>query len=56
MDGDYFSQHLSKLRRALRRNAGADAARLMDDGGCRPRRYRLALPREAVRFDQIESH
>jgi hypothetical protein len=54
MDGDYFSQRLSKLRRALRRNAGIDAARIIDDGACRPRRYRLALPPEAVRFDDVQ--
>jgi hypothetical protein len=56
MDGDYFSQHLSKLRRALRAHAGIDAARLIDDGACRPRRYRLALPPEAVRFGALDSH
>jgi len=55
MDGDYFSMHLSKLRKTLRRELGPAAGPyLIDDGGTRPRRYRLALPPEAIRFGEIE--
>jgi CRISPR-associated protein (TIGR02584 family) len=51
MDGDYFSAHLSKLRKILKTALGfAAAPYLIDDGGTRPRRYRLALPPKAVRF------
>jgi CRISPR-associated protein (TIGR02584 family) len=51
MDGEYFSQRLSKLRRELRRALGP-AARpyLISDGGTRPRRYRIELPSKAIRF------
>lgn len=49
MDGSYFSSHLSKLRKQLRDQLGAAAMPyLIDDGGARPRRYRLALAPEAV--------
>lgn len=49
MDGDYFSQRLSKLRRLMRDCLGHRAAPyLIDDGGSRPRRYALALPPDAV--------
>ena len=57
MDGDYFSQALSRLRRQLQRHLGHQAAaRLIDNGGTRPRRYRLGLPAEAVRFASLSSH
>lgn len=51
MDGHYFSMRLSKLRSRLRRELGV-AARpyLIDDGGCRPHRYRLELDADAVRI------
>lgn len=51
MDGSYFSFQLSKLRSAIRRALGP-AARpyLIDDGGRKPHRYRLALAPEAVRL------
>ncbi|MFA7097496.1 MAG: CRISPR-associated ring nuclease Csm6 [Gammaproteobacteria bacterium] len=54
MDGDYFSSRLSKLKRKLERALGP-AARpyLIDGGSTRPRRYRLALPPEAIRFDEV---
>ena len=49
MDGSYFSSRLSKLRRALKAELGQAAAPyLIDDGGKKPHRYRLALPAEAV--------
>ncbi|HRP95572.1 MAG TPA: CRISPR-associated ring nuclease Csm6 [Rhodocyclaceae bacterium] len=49
MDGGFFSSRLSKLRRALKRQLGPAAAPyLIDDGGRRPHRYRLALPADAV--------
>ena len=55
MDGDYFSVHLSKLRKILKRALGTAAAPyLIDDGGSRPRRYRLALPPEVVRFAELD--
>jgi CRISPR-associated protein (TIGR02584 family) len=52
MDGGYFSSRLSKLRNLLRDQLGAAAAApyLIDDGGRRPKRYRLALEAEAVRI------
>lgn len=51
MDGQYFSMRLSKLRTLLKRELGV-AARpyLIDDGGARPRRYRLALEADALRI------
>lgn len=50
MDGDYFSQHLSKLRNVMQSELGRPAARpyLIDDGGTRPRRYRLEMPASAI--------
>lgn len=54
MDGDYFSSLLSKLRKRLRQTLGPAAQPYMiEDGNCRPRRYHLALPPEAIRL--IES-
>jgi CRISPR-associated protein (TIGR02584 family) len=56
MDGDYFSTHLSKLRKLLRRELGPAAAPyLVKDGGVRPRRYRLTLSPQTVRFGSVES-
>ena len=52
MDGGYFSTHLSKLRKLVRRELGPGAGPyLIDDSGSRPRRYHLAVPPLAVRFD-----
>jgi len=58
MGDDFFSQTLSRLHRRLRTALGpAAAAYLVDDGGTRPRRYRLALTASAVRFaDVTETH
>jgi CRISPR-associated protein (TIGR02584 family) len=54
MDGEYFSSHLSKLRSELRRRLGPAATRyLIDDGGARPRRYRLAIAAESIRFERL---
>lgn len=52
MDGDYFSTHLSKLRRILRQKLGQSAAAVycIEDGGSRPRQYRLALAPNAIRY------
>jgi CRISPR-associated protein (TIGR02584 family) len=47
MDGDTFSQHMSKLRRALGKSL---ADKLIDDGGKRPKRYRLKIAPENIRF------
>ncbi len=56
MDGEYFSTTKSKLHQRLRRALGKAATPyLIDDGGSRPRRYRLTLPREAVRFGRIDT-
>ncbi len=54
MDGEYFSSTKSKLHRILKNRLGA-VARLyyIDDGGTRPRRYSLKLPRDAVRFGRL---
>jgi len=52
MDGSYFSTHLSKLRRLIRRELGPGAGPfLIDDNGTRPRRYQLTIPPESVHFD-----
>lgn len=49
MDGSYFSSRLSKLRKALRSELGPAAGPyLVDDGGCKPRQYRLALAPEDI--------
>ena len=49
MEGDYFSSQLSKLRRQLKKHLGPAALhKLIDDGGKRPYRYRLALPAELI--------
>ena len=55
MDGDYFSNTKSKLHGHLRQALGKTAAEpyLIDDGGTRPRSYRLALPAGAVRFGKL---
>lgn len=54
MDGEYFSSHLSKLRGRLRQRLGPVATPyLIDDGSTRPRRYRLMLAPEAIRFDRL---
>ncbi len=55
MDGDYFSQKLSKLRSSLKRGLGPASAGpyLIDDGGTRPRRYRLALAPESIAFESL---
>lgn len=56
-DEAYFSQHLSRLRRTMRQALGPAAAPyLIDDGGRRPRRYRLGLDATAVRFAPLESN
>ncbi len=56
MDGDYFSAHLSKLKRILRRELGPAAAPyLISDGGSRPRRYRLELRPAAVWYGAVEA-
>ena len=51
MDGDYFSQRKSKLERLLRRALGPAVVHYrIGDGGLRPRKYRLGLGAEAIRF------
>lgn len=55
MDGDYFSPLKSKLHKRLKKALAHTAVPyLIDDGGARPGRYRLALPPEAVRFNTIQ--
>lgn len=56
MDGDYFSTKLSPLRRQLKQALGPVTSMpyLIDDGGTRPRRYRLTLPAECIRFAAVE--
>jgi CRISPR-associated protein (TIGR02584 family) len=54
-NGDYFSQHLSRLRRRLKDELDlAAAAYRIDSGAGRRRRYRLALPAGAIRFESID--
>ncbi|MER2518884.1 MAG: CRISPR-associated ring nuclease Csm6 [Candidatus Accumulibacter phosphatis] len=56
MDGGYFSAHLSKLKKILRRELGPAAeAYLISDGGSRPRRYSLGLRPTAVSYGKIEN-
>lgn len=51
MDGEYFSQRKSKLEKRLKTALGPAAKHYrIDDGGTRPRMYRLALSPESVRF------
>jgi CRISPR-associated protein (TIGR02584 family) len=52
MDGEYFSQRKSKLERRLKSALGPAATHYrIDDGGTRPRKYRLTLSPESVRFE-----
>jgi hypothetical protein len=52
MDGEYFSQRKSKLEKAPEDRTGTGSAHYsIDDGGSRPRKYRLTLPPESVRFE-----
>jgi hypothetical protein len=46
MDGDTFSQYMSKLRHAL----GKPLADSLIDGGGRPRRYSLRITPENITF------
>lgn len=56
MDGDYFSAHLSKLKKILRRELGPAAEPyLISDGGSRPRRYSLGLRPAAVSYDTFQA-
>jgi hypothetical protein len=51
MDGEYFSQRKSKLEKRLKAALGpASGHYCIDNGGTRPRMYRLTLPPESVRF------
>jgi CRISPR-associated protein (TIGR02584 family) len=55
MDGNYFSSHLSKLHRAIKKALGPAAQPyLANNGGVRPGRYRLTLPPEAIHFAPVE--
>ena len=56
MDGSYFSAHLSKLKKLLRRELGPAAEPyLISDGGSRPRRYSLGLRPAAVSYDPFQA-
>ncbi|KFB75339.1 CRISPR-associated ring nuclease Csm6 [Candidatus Accumulibacter cognatus] len=56
MDGEYFSAHLSKLKKILRRELGPAAEPyLISDGGSRPRRYSLGLRPAAVSYDTFQA-
>ncbi len=51
MDGEYFSQRKSKLEKRLKTALGPAASHYrIDDGGTRPRNYRMVLSPESVRF------
>ena len=57
MDGGYFSSRKSKLERRIKAALGPGAvAYQISDGGKRPRKYRLELPPEAVRFVDDSEH
>jgi CRISPR-associated protein (TIGR02584 family) len=52
MDGEYFSQRKSKLEKRLKAALGPAATHYrIDDGGTRPRKYRLTLSTDSVRFE-----
>jgi hypothetical protein len=54
MEGDQFSTYLSRLNRDLRDALGGmTQPYLIDDGGRRPRLYRLNLPPQAIHFSVI---
>lgn len=54
VNGDYFSQHLSRLERTLTSQLDIAAVSYRIDGGARrPRAYRLVLPGEAIRFASL---
>ncbi|MBN8518198.1 MAG: TIGR02584 family CRISPR-associated protein [Candidatus Accumulibacter sp.] len=56
MDGEYFSAHLSKLKKILRRElVPAAEPYLISDGGSRPRRYSLGLRPAAVSYDTFQA-
>jgi CRISPR-associated protein (TIGR02584 family) len=52
MEKDFFMEKKSKLMRALRRGLGPDGARRygIEDDGRRPRRYRIAVPADSIRW------
>lgn len=54
MDGEYFSMHLSRLRKCLARELGPTAVPYrIDDGNTRPKRYRLALQPQQITFASL---
>ncbi|MBN8447801.1 MAG: hypothetical protein J0M13_02105 [Candidatus Accumulibacter sp.] len=54
MHGSYFSAHLSKLKKILRRELGPAAEPyLISDAGSGPRRYSLGLRPVAVSYDAL---
>jgi hypothetical protein len=56
MDGGYFSTHLSKLRKIIKRELGPAAEPyLISDGASRPRRYRLNLSPAALRYAGLDA-
>ena len=56
MDGGYFSTHLSKLRKIVKRELGPAAEPyLISDGGTRPRRYSLNLPPTALHYVSLDA-
>jgi CRISPR-associated protein (TIGR02584 family) len=55
-NGDYFAQHLSRLRGELTKHLDvAAAAYRIDAGGGRRRAYRLLISAEAIRFDRLDA-
>lgn len=55
MTGDDFSRKLSRLKSRLKSALGpAAGAYLVSDGATRPRRYRLDLPPEAIRYGRVD--
>ncbi|MFV0476275.1 MAG: CRISPR-associated ring nuclease Csm6 [Parahaliea sp.] len=55
MDGNYFSQRLSRLHSELKKSLGSTLAQAyrIDDGSTRPRRYRLALSAQSIRYESL---
>jgi CRISPR-associated protein (TIGR02584 family) len=54
VDGDFFSQHLSRLQNCLSEELGPlEGIYRIDRGQAPRRRYKLALPPSSIRFDHV---
>jgi CRISPR-associated protein (TIGR02584 family) len=54
MEGEQFSMQLSRLQKSLRKLLGARAEPyLIDNGGSRPGKFQIKLPRDAIHFGPL---